>query len=222
VDTAAVIFDLDGVLVDSERAWEAARREVTLGAGGSWQDDAQARMMGMSTPEWTAWMREELGVSLAPEEIFREVTARLERAYREALPLLPGARVAVESLAARWPLGLASSSSRVLIDLVLELSGLGPRFGATVSSEEVARGKPAPDVYLRAAELLEAEPSACVAIEDSTNGIRSAGAAGMRVIAIPDRDFPPTPESRKQATAVLDSLTDLDWRVVQRAARTAG
>jgi HAD superfamily hydrolase (TIGR01509 family) len=180
----AVIFDLDGVLLDSEHAWEAARREVAEGSGGCWRDDAQAHMMGMSTPEWTAWMRETLGVPLSPDEIFRRVTDRIEAGYRRELPLLPGAREAVESLSGHWPLAVASSSSRVLIDLFLELSGLATRFGATVSSEEVARGKPAPDVFLEAARKIGVPAPECLAFEDAPIGVVAAGRAGMTCVGI--------------------------------------
>jgi HAD superfamily hydrolase (TIGR01509 family) len=213
----AVIFDLDGVLLDSEPAWEVARREVTEETGGQWRDDAQNEMMGMSTPEWSAWMHETLGVPLDPEEIVGEVLQRMERSFRQRLPLLPGAREAVTALADRWTLGLASSSSRPLIDLALELARFGELFRATVSSEEVKRGKPAPDVYLRAAEALAVDPDRCVAIEDSTNGIRAGAAAGMRVIAIPDRDFPPEPEALELAALVVDSLTELQPATIEGA-----
>jgi HAD superfamily hydrolase (TIGR01509 family) len=212
----AVIFDLDGVLLDSEHAWEAARREVAEGSGGCWRDDAQAHMMGMSTPEWTAWMRETLGVPLSPDEIFRRVTDRIEAGYRRELPLLPGAREAVESLSGHWPLAVASSSSRVLIDLFLELSGLATRFGATVSSEEVARGKPAPDVFLEAASQLGVEPERSAVIEDSTNGIKAGAAAGMHVVAVPERSFPPSADSLALAETVLDSLEELKPETVER------
>jgi HAD superfamily hydrolase (TIGR01509 family) len=212
----AVIFDVDGVLVDSEHAWEAARRDVALGSGGRWRDGAQAQMMGMSTPEWTDWMREELGVQLDPAAIFRRVTERMEAGYRQELPLLPGATDVVRALAARWALAVASSSSRVLIDLVLELSELGPCFRATVSSEEVERGKPAPDVYLEAARKLGVDPQACAVIEDSTNGIRAGAAAGMHVIAVPERDFPPDADALGLAEVVLGSLEELRPEVVER------
>jgi HAD superfamily hydrolase (TIGR01509 family) len=211
---AAVIFDLDGVLIDSERAWESARRNLALRAGGRWADDAQARMMGMSSPEWTRWMHDELGVELEPDQIFEAVTEELSAAYRDRLPLLPGAAAAVERLAGRWPLAMASSSSRILIDLVLELGDLARHFKASVSSEEVDRGKPAPDVYLEAARKLAVEPAACVAIEDSTNGIRAGAAAGMKVIAIPERDFPPSPEALEEAAAEIGSLDELTPELV--------
>jgi HAD superfamily hydrolase (TIGR01509 family) len=215
VNPAAVIFDLDGVLIDSERAWESARRKLALESGGRWADDAQAQMMGMSSPEWTRWMHDELDVPLEGDEIFRAVTEELSNAYRERLPLLPGARQAVARMAKHWPLAIASSSSRILIDLVLELAELDRLFKASVSSEEVARGKPAPDVYLEAARKLGVDPAACAAVEDSTNGIRAGAAAGMRVIAIPERDFPPSADALALAAATIDSLAELTPELVK-------
>lgn len=209
VSVRGVIFDLDGVLIDSEGVWNEARREVALANGGRWPDDAQRAMMGMSSTEWSAYMHDELGVALAAEQISQEVVSRLEQHYREELPLLPGAREAVMRLGRVWPLALASSANRAIIDLVLDVAGLAQEFAATVSSEEVAHGKPAPDVYVEAARRIGAEPSECVAVEDSTNGIRSAAAAGMTVIAMPNRDFPPTPEALRLADDVLESLEAL-------------
>jgi HAD superfamily hydrolase (TIGR01509 family) len=166
-------------------------------------------MMGMSSPEWSRYMHDVIALSEPPEEINEEVVRRLEELYRRELPLVDGAVEAVERLAARWPLGLASSSNRELIDLVLELSGLAKRFRATVSSEEVARGKPAPDVYLEAARRLRVSPESCAAIEDSENGIRSAKAAGMRVLAIPNPQYPPEDEALTLADDVLGSISEL-------------
>jgi HAD superfamily hydrolase (TIGR01509 family) len=205
----AVVFDLDGVLLDSEQVWDEAREELARERGGRWHDRAQRDMMGMSSPEWSRYMHDRLGVPDPPEEISSEVVRRLEAKYRERLPLIPGAREAVERLAARWPLALASSSNRELIDLALELGSLQERFRATVSSEEVERGKPAPDVYLEAARRLGVEPANAAAIEDSHNGIRSAKAAGMHVVAIPNRLFPPGEEALAAADVVLDSLDEL-------------
>jgi HAD superfamily hydrolase (TIGR01509 family) len=159
-------------------------------------------------------MHDELGVSIPPDAISEAVVERLEHRYRKSLPLLPGARDAVERLARRWPLAVASSSNRPLIDLVLELAGLSGSFRATVSSEEVPRGKPAPDVYLEAARRVGADPAACAAIEDSTNGIRAAAAAGMRVIAVPRPDYPAAPEALAEADAVLTSLAELTPRAI--------
>jgi HAD superfamily hydrolase (TIGR01509 family) len=210
----AVIFDLDGVLIDSERVWDEARREFVVEQGGRWHEDAQREMMGMSSTEWSAYMRDRLGVNLPPAQISQEVVMRLGRLYRANLPLLPGSREAVERLARRWPLGLASSSNRELIDLVLDQAGLASSFRVTVSSEEVARGKPAPDVYLEAARRLGVAAGRCAAIEDSRNGILSAAAAGMRVVAVPNRAFPPGEEALAAAAAILPSLDALTVEVV--------
>jgi HAD superfamily hydrolase (TIGR01509 family) len=214
VAVAAVVFDLDGVLLDSERTWNEVKREVTEEAGGRWRDEAPQRMMGMSSGEWSRYLHDELGVPLAPAEIDAAVVARVAERYRRRLPLLPGADQAVERLAARWPLGLASSSNRPIIDLALEASGLGRLFRTSVSSEEVGRGKPAPDVYLAAARRLGVAPGEAAAIEDSSNGILAGRAAGMRVIAIPNPDYPPRPDALAAADVVLDSLADLQPEVV--------
>ena len=163
----------------------------------------------MSSLEWSGYMHDDLGVPTEPEEISALVVERLRERFREHVPLLPGAQECVRALAKRWPLGLASSSNRPLIDLVLELAGLAECFQVTVSSEEVGRGKPAPDVYLEAARRLGVQPASGAAVEDSGNGLRSAKAAGMRVIAIPNRRYPPPPEALELADAVLESIGDL-------------
>jgi HAD superfamily hydrolase (TIGR01509 family) len=189
----AVVLDLDGVLVDSEEAWDEARRELVAERGGEWKEDATHAMLGMSSPEWSQYVRDELGVDMAPEEISDAVVERLLAGYRRGLPLLPGAVEAVRALGEHAPLGLASSSNAPVIALVLEEAGLDEVIRAWVSSEEVARGKPAPDVYLEAARRLGVDPARCVAVEDSSNGLRSAAAAGMAVVAVPMRAFPPGP-----------------------------
>jgi HAD superfamily hydrolase (TIGR01509 family) len=211
----AVVFDLDGVLLDSEQLWDAAREQLARERGGRWHDRAQRDMMGMSSREWSRYMHDTIGLAEPPEEINCEVVQRLADLYRRRLPVIPGAREAVERLAARWPLGVASSSNRELIDLVLELLGVQHLFRATVSSEEVARGKPAPDVYLEAARRLGAEPARAAAVEDSQNGILAAQAAGMRVIAIPNRHFPPDEQALAEADVVLDSLAGLTAEAVE-------
>jgi HAD superfamily hydrolase (TIGR01509 family) len=211
----AVVFDLDGVLLDSEEIWNRAREELAHERGGRWHDQAQRDMMGMSSTEWSRYMADVIGLPEPPEEINREVVRRLTELYREELPAIPGAREAIERLAARWPLGLASSSNRELIDLVLELLGVEHLFTATVSSEEVARGKPAPDVYLEAARRLGVDPTRGAAVEDSHNGILSAKAAGMRVIAIPNAHFPPDEDALREADVVLESLAELTAEAVE-------
>jgi HAD superfamily hydrolase (TIGR01509 family) len=211
----AVVFDLDGVLLDTEELWDEARRRLAAERGARWPDDAQRAMMGMSSHEWSRYMHDVIGLAEPPEEISTEVVRRLEALYRKRLPLVPGALEAVGRVGARWPLGIASSSNRPLIDLFLELTGTRDRFRATVSSEEVERGKPAPDVYLEAARRLGRDPAVCAAIEDSENGIRSASAAGMGVVAIPNHVFPPGDEGLSLADAVLASLDELTPEVLE-------
>jgi len=211
----AVVFDLDGVLLDSEQVWDEVREELVKERGGRWHEQAQTEMMGMSSVEWSRYMHDELDLPEPPEEISAEVVQRLDEVYRKRLPLIDDAREAVERLAARWPLGLASSSNREVIDLVLDLSGLARFFRVTVSSEEVPRGKPAPDVYLEAARGLGVPPERCAAVEDSHNGIRSAKAAGMRVIAIPNQHYPPGEEALALADVTLGSLAELTPSIVE-------
>jgi len=205
----AVIFDLDGVLLDSEQLWDRARREVAREYGGRWLEDATAAMQGMSSVEWAHYMIDSLGVHLDQRTLIDVVVERLLAQYESGLPLLPGALEAVSRMAQRWPLGMASSSNRVIIDKVLDVAGLRDVFEATVSSEEVAHGKPAPDVYLEAARRLGRVPGRCVAIEDSANGIRSAVAASVKVVAVPNREFRPADEILALADAVLENLDQL-------------
>jgi HAD superfamily hydrolase (TIGR01509 family) len=214
----AVIFDLDGLLVDSESVWDEARREYVAEHGGSWRDGATREMMGMASIEWSRYVRDELGVDRPPETISREVAHSVSELYRRRLPLVAGAREAVERLAARWPLALATSSNREVIDLVLGLARLDTEFRATVSSEEVGKGKPAPDVYLEAARRLGVDPAGCAAIEDSHNGILSAAAAGMAVIAVPNPEFPPGDDALSSAARVLPTIRELTVEVVEEAA----
>jgi HAD superfamily hydrolase (TIGR01509 family) len=210
----AVIFDLDGVLIDSEHIWDEVREQLAYERGGRWHDRAQADMMGMSSVEWSRYMHDVIELRETPEEIDREVIARMLSRYRNELPLIDGAVEAVEHLAADFRLAVASSSNRPLIEAVLGSAGIAPLFEVTVSSEEVRRGKPAPDVYLDAARQLELPPEECAAIEDSSNGIRSAHAAGMRVIAIPNTRYPPAEDALVLADATLASLWDLTAELV--------
>jgi HAD superfamily hydrolase (TIGR01509 family) len=209
------VFDLDGILLDSEQAWDEARQEVVRAHGGTWRPEATRAMLGMSSPEWSRYVSERLAVSLSPAAVNAAVVEAMLAGYRERLPLLPGAREAVERLAEAFTIGLASSSNREVIDLVLARMGVGERFAATVSSEEVARGKPAPDVYLEAIRRLGAAPDACAAVEDSENGIRSAHAAGLRVLAIPNPHFPPAEAALALADAVLPDLAALTPEAVR-------
>jgi HAD superfamily hydrolase (TIGR01509 family) len=214
----AVIFDLDGVLLDSEQRWNEAKEALVREAGGTWREEAPEVMMGMSSPEWSSYLRGDLGVPMDAGEISRDVVRRMEDGYRRGLPLLPGAEGAVRALAARWPLGLASSSNREIIDLFIELAPFADAFRVAVSSEEVERGKPAPDVYLAAAAKLGADPARCVAIEDSSNGLRAAVAAGMPVIAVPNPHYPPAPDAVALAAARVDVVGEITPELVESVA----
>ena len=211
----AVIFDLDGVLIDSEPVWERVRRAYVDEAGGRWLPDSQRRLMGMSTAEWSAYLATELRVDRPAETVAREVIERMTQRYAAHLPLLPGAVETVRQLAERWPLGLASSSPRALVDEVLHDAGLAEVFSATRSTEEEAHGKPAPDVYRSVANALAADPDGCVAVEDSSNGLRSAAAAGMIVVAVPRPAYPPDPDALEEASVTLSSLTELPAAVAR-------
>jgi HAD superfamily hydrolase (TIGR01509 family) len=206
----AVVFDMDGVLVDTEHLWDEVREELTTEWGGRYTPEAQEAMMGMSSLEWSRYLHETVGLGEPPETINAEVVRRMLARYEVELPVVPGAVDAVRRLDGEgFRLAVASSSNRELIDAVLRRLDLAALFEATVSSEEVGRGKPAPDVYLEAARRLGVPPSSCAAIEDSASGIRSAHDAGMRVIAYPNRHFPPSADVLASADVVIDSLGEL-------------
>jgi HAD superfamily hydrolase (TIGR01509 family) len=211
----AVVFDLDGVLLQSEEVWDAVRERYVRERGGRYDEEVQRAMMGMSAPEWSRYLHEEAGVPEEPEDINRDIVERMLEAYRSELPLLPEAVATVRRIADAFPLALASSSNREVFEEVLELAGIAGCFRATVSSEEVERGKPAPDVYLEAARRLGVDPTRCAAVEDSHAGIRSAKSAGMRVVAIPNAAYPPDDEAIALADAVVGSLDELTVDVLR-------
>src|SRR5215472_13327566 len=214
----AVVFDLDGVIVDSEPVWEQVRRQVVAEHGGRWAPDAQRRIMGMSTGEWATYLSQDLGVGLPPETVAATVIEGMRARYRDGVPLMPGAAGAVRTLASRWPLGLASSSPPVLIDAVLDGAGLRECFTAALSTEQVERGKPAPDIYLAVTSRLGRAPQRCAAVEDSANGLRSAAAAGLQVVAIPHPQYPPGPAVLASARLVLTGLDDLTVQAISELA----
>ena len=211
----AVVFDLDGVIIDSEESWEEERRAYAAEHGREFLPDSQERMMGMSTGEWSRHLAVDVGIGLPPERVATDVLDRMAVRYRTALPLIPGAVDAVRRLAAHYPLALASSSARVLIDQVLDSAGLTDAFRITLSTEEVARGKPFPDVYLEAAKRLGLPPAVCAAVEDSRNGLRSAAAAGMVVVAVPHGVYPPAADALASAALVIGGLDELTVTAVE-------
>ena len=204
-----IVFDLDGVLVDSEQWWDEIRRAVVAEYGGAFTAAATRAMQGMSTPEWAAYLVDELGATLTPERAAAEVVDRMAARYSDGPPLLPGAVDAVREAARRAPVAIASSSPPVIIATFLSSTGLSDVVGAAVSSEEVGAGKPDPAVYLEAARQLGITPNGSIAIEDSTNGLRAALAAGMTTIAVPNPHFPPDPAVLAQAHRRIDHLADL-------------
>ncbi|MBL7499822.1 HAD family phosphatase [Frankia sp. CNm7] len=212
----AVIFDLDGVLIDSEQVWDEIRRDLVVERGGTWRPESTRMMMGMSTPEWADYLVS-LGIGMTADEAVAEVLRRLGQRYGDAPPVIEGAVGAVRALSALLPLAVASSSPHAIIDLVLRAAGLGADFQAFVSSEEVGRGKPSPDVYLEAASRLGVPAGRCVAVEDSTNGVRAAAAAGMAVIVVPNPHFPPDPEAVALAGARIEDIGALTPGTVQDA-----
>jgi beta-phosphoglucomutase-like phosphatase (HAD superfamily) len=207
--TDAVIFDLDGVIVDSEQVWDEVREQYTREAGGRYSETATRAMMGMSSTEWSTYMAEELALPGTPEEINAAIVQRMLVRYGETPPLIEGAADVVRMIAESLPVAIASSSNPELIEVVLRVSGLADAVRVAVSSQEVERGKPAPDVYLEAARRLGVDPARSVAVEDSHNGIRSAKAAGMRVFAVPNPHFPPGDDALALADVVLRSLEEL-------------
>jgi HAD superfamily hydrolase (TIGR01509 family) len=218
----AVVFDLDGVIIDSEPVWEDVRRRLVAEQDGRWLPDTQSRLMGMSTPEWAGYLAGELGVRMTPMQVAEEVIARMVARYQEVLPLIPGSVDAVRSVGARWALGLASSSPRRLIDAVLDRAGLKDAFAVTISTEEVARGKPSPDVYLAVAAKLHCRPRDCVAVEDSSNGVRSAVAAGMSTIAVERPEYPIDPGVKATAALEIVSIDQLTPGLIEGLLGWAG
>lgn len=210
----AVIFDLDGTLIETEPAWDGVRRGLAADAGLPWPEGGTQAMMGMSTPEWAHFLVETVGLPMSDEEAARVTIERMAAHHAAGVTVLPDAVESVMRMADRYRVAVASSSPRVLIDAAVSALGLSGVFEATVSTEEVERGKPAPDGFLRAAELLGVEPGWCLAIEDSTNGVLSALAAGMKVVTVPPAFHPPSSDVLARTT-VLDTLEGLTVELVE-------
>jgi HAD superfamily hydrolase (TIGR01509 family) len=207
IDT--VIFDLDGVILETEQEWNDVRHEFAAAHGGRWDETDQPAVMGANSMQWAEYMRDQVGVPLPPGEIYKGVVDALRTRYTQHLPLIPGARETIVGLASKFRLGVASSSPVELIEHSLELAGLRHYFGALVSSDEVPKGKPAPDVYLEACRRLDTTPARAAAIEDSSNGLRAAAAAGLAVIAVPNSSFPPAPDALSLADIVVGSISHI-------------
>lgn len=214
--TPAICFDLDGVLVDTEPVWQRVRRQFAEQHGGRWTGDLQERMMGVRTTDWSTALSEAVGGPLTPAEIANVVVDELAAEYRRHLPVIEGAVTAVRRLATHAALGLVSGSPQRLIELLLGLMSIRDAFQVVMSADEVEKGKPAPDPYLGLARRLEAAPADCVAVEDSANGILSAYAAGMPVIAIPRGEHRPPREVLERASLVLNDISELTPAAIMR------
>jgi HAD superfamily hydrolase (TIGR01509 family) len=212
---AGIIFDMDGVLIDSEHLWDQARGNVVHALGGRWDAADQRNVMGHNSQQWAAYIQQHCGIRRDARAIIDIVIAELIGLYRQhGLPLLPGAIAVVQALAAHYPLGVASSAARPIIDFVLDAAGIRFDFTTVVSADEVLVGKPAPDVYLRAAQQLGIAPPHILVFEDSSSGILAAQAAGMRVIALPNRTYPPASQVLALASIVCPSLAEVDLRQI--------
>ncbi len=213
----AVVFDMDGVILDSEPVWERVMHELFAAHNRRFTDfDQSAFMGGDNSLQWASYLRRFGGIPLEDREILAWVTGRLIGHFSERLPMMPGAAEAVARLASSYRLALASSSPREIIAFVLERSGLQRFFTAWASSDDVPRGKPAPDVYQRACALIQTDPVDCVAVEDSSVGIQAAHSAGLRVIAIPHPSVSPDPASFELADLALPSIRRLKAETVHR------
>jgi HAD superfamily hydrolase (TIGR01509 family) len=212
-----VIFDLDGVLVDSEIWWDEVRARFAADHGRSWTSADQAAVMGANSRAWARIMRERLDLPLADEAIERAIVdGVVDRYEREGTPTIDGAVEAVRRIAADRPVAIASSAHADVIAAALDATGLTDVFEVVVSSDEVAHGKPAPDVYLEVARRMGVAPSTALVVEDSRNGVIAGKAAGMTVVLVPNHSVPPAPGAAEAADVVLDRLADLDPDAIGR------
>ena len=222
----AVVFDMDGVLIESEELWREVREEFAAGIGLAWSAEDQASTMGCNTAAWSRVMvermqlRERLGMD--EEAVAREIIGRMRARYETSLPRREGAIDAVHRAASRYKVALASGSPKALGDFVLGATGLDKVFVATMYGDDVEHGKPAPDIYLRVLADIGVRPANAVGVEDSGNGIRSLAAAGMGIIAAPGPQFPLAPEVLALAGVQIDAMTQFSVELVERAAAHRG
>lgn len=204
----AIIFDMDGLLIDSEPCWDEARRIMANEVGVDWNKDDHKAVMGVSTHEWVSYMKKRLSLEIEDKELEERIISNMRQIYSERIPFLPGALETVTLASSNYPTGLASGSPQGLIDTVTSDPGLQGKFQVILSGDNFEKGKPAPDIYLAAAKHLQVEPEKCVCLEDSGNGILAGKNAGMKVIAVPDPRFMPSQEKLGQADLILSSLQD--------------
>jgi mannitol-1-/sugar-/sorbitol-6-/2-deoxyglucose-6-phosphatase len=202
----AVVFDMDGVLIDSEGYWFEVRSEFAAARGKSWSMDDQYQAMGRSTRSWAEVMQKRLNLDMSLDDIIDDLRIRLLERYERHMPILPGAIEAVHLSASAYRVALASGSPTWVIQRVVQLTGLDKVFQAVIYGDDMVHGKPAPDIYLEAARRLDVLPRDSLGIEDSANGIRSLKAAGMVALAVPSPSFPLPDEIVKMVDLTLPSL----------------
>ncbi len=211
----AVLFDMDGVVVDSEPVWNRTRTELAAERGLAWTEDMQRACMGRATVEWAEVMRDRLGLPEPVDEVIEDMRRRMLAAYRHRLPVIPGAVEAVRRMAGAFAVALASGSMTVLIHEVLAATGLDRVLPVVVLGDTVPRGKPAPDIYLEAARRLEVPAADCCGVEDSGNGLRALRAAGMKAVAVPTPDWPLAPDALALADLRLSRIDELTVEAVR-------
>jgi HAD superfamily hydrolase (TIGR01509 family) len=206
----AVIFDMDGLLVDSEPLWQRARIEAFGAERLQWTTADQEAVMGSSTEAWANYLAEKLGHEFTPDQIIERVVSQMETYYHESIPFLPGAHAAIELVSQHYRMGLASGSSYRLINAVLDTTGWRDYFVEVLSADDLAQGKPAPDIYLEITRRMRVGVENVAIFEDSGNGILSGHAAGVKVIAVPGTYHRPHDETLAKADLVLNSLNEFD------------
>lgn len=203
----AVVFDMDGVLVDSEHLWAEMWERYAAAHGTSWQSRHTRDVQGMSASEWAAYLTDLIGAGHDPAQTERAVVdGMIDAVAAGRAPLLDGAGELLVDVARYAPVGLATSAPPRLIKAVLDAYDIGHCFTGTVSSSEVERGKPSPDVYLEAAARIGMRSDRCVAVEDSTNGVRAAATASMTVVAVPNSRYPLRADAVSMAFEITENL----------------
>lgn len=200
---------MDGLLIDSEPVWNAARSQMAAEHGVSWTRDDHFNVMGVSTVEWIQYMVDRIGLTMPPDQVEETVIGHMVAMYEDGIPFRPHAVEKVQWMASLYPSCIASGSPRQLIDIVAQDRRIAPYLEFTLAADEVGRGKPHPDIYLETARRLGIEPQHCLCIEDSPFGILSGARAGMKVIGIPDPEMPLSAEQSQHAHLILRSLAHL-------------
>jgi HAD superfamily hydrolase (TIGR01509 family) len=216
----AVVFDMDGVLIDSEVIWRQVRKDYAAEIGQVWTETDQMDMLGRSTPDWSALMRERLRIThLSAADLAQEILGRVQDAFARDLPQRPGAAAALQALAQRYPMALASGSPRPLVESAMRITGFAPYFRSILCGDDVQHGKPHPEIYLRSLHKLGVEPEQAAGVEDAPNGLRALRAAGMWAVAAPCPEFPLDAASHALGHVHISTLEDLNVALLDALGR---